>query len=99
MAFLESRSAPFSQRIVNAQPLGSTVVANGVFPGPLITGNKGDQFQINVEDNLSDTKLDTVTSVVSKVPWERFRYDEHSFSTGTVSSSMAHSMCVQLSFI
>jgi len=42
----------------------STVVANGQFPGPLIVGNKGDQFSINVVDNLADTALDRVTSIV-----------------------------------
>ncbi|CDO69469.1 Laccase [Trametes cinnabarina] len=53
--------------IVNADitPDGYTraaVLANGVFPGPLITGNKGDNFQINVIDNLSnETMLKTTT--------------------------------------
>ncbi|KAI9068885.1 multicopper oxidase [Trametes sanguinea] len=44
----------------------AAVVANGVFPGPLITGNKasgwGDNFQINVIDNLSnETMLKSTT--------------------------------------
>ncbi|THH08552.1 hypothetical protein EW145_g2616, partial [Phellinidium pouzarii] len=40
----------------------STVVANGQFPGPLISGHIGDNFQINV-DNLTDTALRRATSV------------------------------------
>ncbi|KAH8111779.1 laccase [Phellopilus nigrolimitatus] len=54
--------------IVNAQlaPDGftrSTVVANGTFPGPLISGNIGDNFQINVIDNLTDATMRRATSV------------------------------------
>ncbi|KAI0056143.1 laccase [Artomyces pyxidatus] len=41
----------------------STVVAGGVFPGPIIKGNKGDNFRINVIDELTDTTMDVVTSV------------------------------------
>ncbi|TFY75864.1 hypothetical protein EWM64_g8147 [Hericium alpestre] len=41
----------------------STVVAGDTFPGPLIRGNKGDNFQINVHNNLTDTSMDLVTSV------------------------------------
>ncbi|KAI0660667.1 laccase 5 [Cubamyces menziesii] len=38
------------------------VVVNGIFPGPLITGKKGDHFQINVVDNLTNhTMLKTTT--------------------------------------
>ncbi|EIM88718.1 laccase [Stereum hirsutum FP-91666 SS1] len=41
-----------------------TVLANGTHPGPLISGNKGDIFQINVNDQLTDTTgLDTQTSI------------------------------------
>ena len=43
----------------------STVVVNGQFPAPLITGNKGDTFNLNVVDALTDKSLDTVTSIVS----------------------------------
>ncbi|KAI0655330.1 Cupredoxin [Cubamyces menziesii] len=40
----------------------AAVVMNGVFPGPLIAGNKGDNFQINVIDNLSnETMLKSTT--------------------------------------
>nr|Q12717.1 RecName: Full=Laccase-5; AltName: Full=Benzenediol:oxygen oxidoreductase 5; AltName: Full=Diphenol oxidase 5; AltName: Full=Laccase IV; AltName: Full=Urishiol oxidase 5; Flags: Precursor [Trametes versicolor]AAC49829.1 laccase IV [Trametes versicolor] len=40
----------------------AAVLAGGVFPGPLITGNKGDEFQINVIDNLTnETMLKSTT--------------------------------------
>ncbi|KAI0035616.1 laccase [Vararia minispora EC-137] len=41
----------------------STVVANGNFPGPLISGNLGDNFEISVSDQLSDTSMDVVTTI------------------------------------
>ncbi|KAI9431522.1 laccase C [Lactarius indigo] len=41
----------------------STVVAGGTFPGPLIQGNKDDQFSINVTDLLTDTSMNVGTSV------------------------------------
>ncbi|KAJ3528779.1 hypothetical protein NM688_g7947 [Phlebia brevispora] len=38
------------------------VLAEGVFPGPLIAGQKGDNFQINVIDELTNaTMLKTTT--------------------------------------
>ncbi|EIM87797.1 laccase T2 copper depleted [Stereum hirsutum FP-91666 SS1] len=40
-----------------------TVSAGSVFPGPLITGNMGDTFQINVIDELSDSNMLKTTSV------------------------------------
>ncbi|KAI5123468.1 hypothetical protein M0805_008838 [Coniferiporia weirii] len=51
---------------VNLAPDGlnrSTVVANGQFPGPLISGNIGDNFKINVVDDLTDTTMRRATSV------------------------------------
>ncbi|KAI0640620.1 laccase B [Trametes meyenii] len=40
----------------------AAVLVNGVFPGPLIKGNKGDNFQLNVIDNLTNaTMLKTTT--------------------------------------
>lgn len=45
--------------------MNSTVVVNGQFPAPLITGKKGDTFNLNVFDALTDNALDTVTSIVS----------------------------------
>ncbi|KAJ4465397.1 laccase 1 [Lentinula edodes] len=55
--------------IVNSfiQPDGfnrSGVLAEGVFPGPLITGNKGDNFQINVIDELTNGTMLLSTSIV-----------------------------------
>ncbi|THH03127.1 hypothetical protein EW145_g6505 [Phellinidium pouzarii] len=41
----------------------STVTANGIIPGPLISGNIGDQFLINVEDNLTDSTMNRATSL------------------------------------
>ncbi|KAH9038809.1 laccase C [Lactarius pseudohatsudake] len=41
----------------------STVLAGGTFPGPLIIGNKDDQFSINVTDQLTDTSMNVATSV------------------------------------
>nr|2HZH_A Chain A, laccase [Trametes ochracea] len=39
------------------------VVVNGGTPGPLITGNKGDQFQLNVINNLTNFTMLKSTSV------------------------------------
>nr|BAI66141.1 laccase [Pleurotus salmoneostramineus] len=57
-----------SLRIVNKviAPDGtnrSTVLAGGTFPGPLIRGNKGDNFRINVINELSDKQMETDTSI------------------------------------
>nr|ABN13592.1 LAC2 [Polyporus brumalis] len=41
----------------------AAVVVNNVFPGPLITGNKGDNFQLNVIDNLSNDTMLTATTI------------------------------------
>ncbi|KAI5120438.1 hypothetical protein M0805_009900 [Coniferiporia weirii] len=41
----------------------STVVVNGQFPGPLITGNIGDRFMLNVVDNLTDPLMRRSTSI------------------------------------
>ncbi|KAL5523464.1 hypothetical protein ACEPAG_7637 [Sanghuangporus baumii] len=41
----------------------STVVADGQFPGPLITANMGDNLQINVTDNLTDASMHRATSI------------------------------------
>ncbi|KIK56882.1 hypothetical protein GYMLUDRAFT_46777 [Collybiopsis luxurians FD-317 M1] len=54
--------------IVNAfiQPDGfnrSGVLAEGVFPGPVITGQKGDNFQINVIDQLTNGTMLLSTSI------------------------------------
>ncbi|KAE9382506.1 Cupredoxin, partial [Gymnopus androsaceus JB14] len=54
--------------IVNGflQPDGfnrSFVLAEGVFPGPLIVGNIGDNFQINVIDSLTNDTMLLSTSI------------------------------------
>ncbi|KAJ7257197.1 laccase [Mycena haematopus] len=41
----------------------SAVLADGIFPGPLIKGNQGDRFLINVEDQLTDNTMLTDTSI------------------------------------
>nr|VWO94449.1 Multicopper oxidase [Ganoderma boninense] len=41
----------------------AAVVMNGQFPGPLIVGNKGDNFQLNVINNLDNTTMLTATTV------------------------------------
>nr|BAQ25793.1 laccase [Hericium coralloides] len=43
--------------------LRDTVVAEGIFPGPTISGNKGDNFQINVINELTDTSMLTSTTI------------------------------------
>ncbi|KAJ3485885.1 hypothetical protein NLI96_g4634 [Meripilus lineatus] len=41
----------------------STVLAGGVFPGPLIVGTKGDNFRLNVIDDLIDPNQLKTTSI------------------------------------
>ncbi|KAJ7100468.1 laccase [Mycena epipterygia] len=41
----------------------STVLAGGTFPGPLITGHKGDRFLLNVQDHLTDNTMLRSTSI------------------------------------
>ncbi|PCH36517.1 multicopper oxidase [Wolfiporia cocos MD-104 SS10] len=40
-----------------------TVLANGTFPGPIISGEKGDRFEINVHDHLTDSTMNKTTSI------------------------------------
>lgn len=40
-----------------------TVLAGGVFPGPLIAAQKGDDFRISVINKLNNTAMNTTTSV------------------------------------
>ncbi|KLO10981.1 type-2 Cu-depleted laccase [Schizopora paradoxa] len=40
-----------------------TVVADGQFPGPLISGKKGDRFMLNVKDELTDETMHRSTSI------------------------------------
>ncbi|KIK22215.1 laccase [Pisolithus microcarpus 441] len=41
----------------------TAVLAGGTFPGPLIAAQKGDQFRINVINQLYNTSMNTTTSV------------------------------------
>nr|AUK50745.1 laccase 2 [Peniophora sp. CBMAI 1063] len=41
----------------------SASLVNGTFPAPFLSGNTGDNFQLNVVNNLDDTTLDLVTTV------------------------------------
>ncbi|KAF8229613.1 laccase [Tricholoma matsutake] len=41
----------------------SAVLPGGTFPGPVIRGNKGDRFQINVVDHLTDATMLRSTSI------------------------------------
>ncbi|KAF8994966.1 laccase [Cyathus striatus] len=41
----------------------STVLAGGTFPGPVISGNKGSNFRINVVNQLSDITMHKTTSI------------------------------------
>ena len=42
----------------------SAVLPGGTFPGPVIRGNKGDRFRINVHDALTDATMLRSTSIV-----------------------------------
>ncbi|KAI5123466.1 hypothetical protein M0805_008836 [Coniferiporia weirii] len=64
LAAIVSQSLTISN--VNLAPDGfrrSAVVANEQFPGPVISGNIGDNFQINVIDQLTGTSMRRATSV------------------------------------
>ncbi|KAG6909504.1 hypothetical protein DXG01_017061 [Tephrocybe rancida] len=41
----------------------SAVLAGGTFPGPVITGHKGDRFKLNVIDSLTDNTMLRSTSI------------------------------------
>ncbi|TBU26807.1 laccase 2 [Dichomitus squalens] len=41
----------------------AAVVVNGQFPGPLVSGNMGDNFQLDVIDSLENTTMLTATSI------------------------------------
>ena len=41
------------------------VTAGGKIPGQLISGNLGDEFQINVVDDLNNATMDVVSTIVS----------------------------------
>ncbi|KAJ7136937.1 yellow laccase [Mycena epipterygia] len=56
----------------------SSVLAGGTFPGPLIKGNKGDRFLLNVENRLTDTSMLTDTSI----HWHGFFQENTNWADG-----------------
>ncbi|KAJ7506089.1 laccase [Mycena galericulata] len=54
------------------------VLVNGGSPGPLIVGNKGDEFNLNVIDNLSNETMLLSTSI----HWHGFFQPNNSFNDG-----------------
>ncbi|KAH9968477.1 laccase [Lactifluus volemus] len=70
-------------RIVNANiaPDGfprDTVLADGVFPGPLIRGHKDTVFTLNVMDELTDSSMDLATSI----HWHGFFQQHTNYANG-----------------
>ncbi|KAK0440796.1 laccase 1 [Armillaria borealis] len=63
--------------------LRSTVLAGGTLPGPLISGVKGDRFQINVVDELTDHTMALDTSV----HWHGIHQHGTNFEDGSASVS------------
>ncbi|KAG6844220.1 Acyl-coenzyme A oxidase 2 [Tephrocybe sp. NHM501043] len=60
--------------------LAGNSATNGSFPGPLITANKGDHFQINVINQLTDTTMETSTSI----HWHGFFQKGTAYADGPV---------------
>ncbi|KAJ6545172.1 laccase 1 [Mycena capillaripes] len=56
----------------------SAVLANGLVPGPTITGNKGDVFNLNVIDELTDNTMLRSTSI----HWHGFFQKNNSWADG-----------------
>ncbi|KAF8627146.1 hypothetical protein AX17_006363 [Amanita inopinata Kibby_2008] len=57
-----------------------SVVADGTIPGPLVRGNKGDSFSINVRNNLTDPTLLRGTSI----NWQGIHQRGSSWADGVV---------------
>ncbi|KAF5366692.1 hypothetical protein D9757_013580 [Collybiopsis confluens] len=57
----------------------SGVLAEGILPGPLITGKKGDNFQLNVINELTDNTMFLSTSIV-RVGVAYYNFSAHLFS-------------------
>ncbi|KAF9461177.1 laccase 2 [Collybia nuda] len=60
--------------------LAGSSAANAAFPGPLITGQKGDEFNLNVIDSLTDTSMLRATSI----HWHGFFQEGSSWADGPV---------------
>lgn len=58
----------------------STVLANGQYPAPLITGFKGQRFRINVVNNLTDVTMERSTSI----HWHGFFQRSTNYADGPV---------------
>ncbi|KAF8652588.1 hypothetical protein AX16_004309 [Volvariella volvacea WC 439] len=58
-----------------------SVLANGAYPGPLITGSKGDRFLINVINELTDTTMLRATSI----HWHGFFQNHTAWADGVAS--------------
>ncbi|KAL0954253.1 hypothetical protein HGRIS_005381 [Hohenbuehelia grisea] len=56
----------------------SAILANGQFPGPLIVGNKGDQFLLNVVNDLTDRTMRTSTTI----HWHGLLQEQTSYADG-----------------
>lgn len=68
----------------------SAELVNGLFPGPLLTANKGDTIMVNVTNNLLDPTMRRSTSIVRNFyPFMGYwcflapTKSIHFFSTGT----------------
>ncbi|KIK45200.1 multicopper oxidase [Suillus luteus UH-Slu-Lm8-n1] len=57
----------------------SAILVDGVFPGPLITAQKGDHFDIEVVNNLTDDSMFQVTSV----HWHGISQKKTNYADGT----------------
>ena len=44
----------------------SAALVNGMFPGPLLTANKGDHIEVNVYNELADSTMRRSTSIVCR---------------------------------
>ena len=64
----------------------SAILVNGVYPGALITANKGDRLLVNVTDHLTDPTMRRSTSVVSKFADKLIRRLSHS-TTNVINST------------
>ncbi|KAK7042868.1 multicopper oxidase/laccase [Favolaschia claudopus] len=56
----------------------SAVTANGIVPGPVITGNKGDEFNINVINSLTDNTM----LLSSSIHWHGLFQQNSSWADG-----------------
>ncbi|KAF9459184.1 laccase 3 precursor [Collybia nuda] len=57
----------------------SAVLAGGTFPGPLIRGNKGDRFRLNVTDTLTDPTMLRSTTI----HWHGIHQKGKNYADGT----------------